>query len=426
MKVLVVGSGGREHVLLWALSRSPRVDELLVAPGNAGMEGLAHRLESGLEVAALLELARRERPDLTVVGPEAPLVAGVADAFAREGLRLVGPTAAAARLEGSKRYAKAFMARHGVPTAAYAAFDEVGPALAELDRVGAPVVVKDSELAAGKGVTVARSLDEARAAVTTLFDRPGAEVVIEECLVGEEASLLLFTDGDSAVTMPLAQDHKQADDGDRGPMTGGMGAVAPVAGLGDLGPDTLFDQVAAPTLAGLRAEGFDYRGVLYIGLMLTAAGPRVIEYNVRFGDPEAQVLLPLLETDLLDVLDAVADRRLAGLDVRWRHAAAACVVMAAPGYPGSYRSGVPLDLSRVDDQHVVVFHAGTDRRGGRLVSSGGRVLGVTGLGDSVDLAIERAYRAVAAIGFEGAHYRNDIGRRSRPERATLEGTEDEG
>jgi phosphoribosylamine--glycine ligase len=413
VKVLVVGSGGREHALVWALARSHHVDEVVAAPGNPGVEGLARRVETGLEPEALLALAERERPQLIVIGPEAPLVAGAADLLGAAGFRVIGPGREAARLEGSKTFAKGFMQRHGVPTASYAAFDDLAAALDHLRVLDAPPVVKDSGLAAGKGVTVARSMAEAEEALQVLFTQQGAEVVLEERLEGEELSLLLLLDGERAVPMPLAQDHKQAFDGDRGPMTGGMGTVAPVERPG-LDPATLRTTVIDPILNGLRTEGIAYRGVLFVGLMATAQGPKVLEFNVRFGDPETQVLLPLLESDLVEVLEALLDGRLDRSPLRWRSGGAACVVMAAPGYPGDYRKGIALDLSGVDDPQVTLFHAGTAYRADRLVSSGGRVLGVTAVAESVASAIDSAYGAVAAIGFEGAHVRSDIGRRTAP------------
>ncbi len=411
MKVLVVGSGGREHALAWKLSRSARVDEVLVAPGNPGMRDVARVVDVPLEIGPLLALARRENADLTVVGPEAPLVAGIVDAFEAEGLRVFGPDAAAARLEGSKRFAKEFMARHGIPTAAFAAFTEREAALAHLRRVGAPIVVKDSALAAGKGVTVASSLEEAEAAVRALFAREGAEVVLEERLQGQEISLLVFTDGLSYRPLPLAQDYKQAHDGDGGPMTGGMGTVAPAALLSSAQQWQAMTKVVEPTLKALNADGIAFQGVLYFGLMVEGGEAKVLEFNVRFGDPETQVVLPLLDNDLLRVLDSVADRRLARLELSWTGRKAACVVLAAPGYPGAYRRGIPIDIPDDLGPDVLVFHAGTGLEDGRVVSTGGRVLDVVGLADTVEEAVARAYAAADRIDFPGAHMRRDIGRR---------------
>ena len=406
MKVLIVGGGGREHALTWKLAGSPRVREIVAAPGNAGISQLARCVDADTP-EALLALAKAEGVDLTVVGPEAPLVAGVVDVFEAAGEPIVGPKRAAARLEGSKRFAKAFMTRHGVPTAAYEAFTELEPALAYLDSTSLPIVIKDSNLAAGKGVTVARTRGEAQEAVRGVLALEGGELVIEGFLEGRELSLMLFLDGATAKPMPVAQDHKRLLEGDTGPMTGGMGTLAPVP-LSEALWAEMMAGIVAPTLRGLRAEGFFYRGVLFIGLMVTPAGVRVLEYNVRLGDPETQAVLPLLENDLLEVLGAVADERLHELDLRWSQRSAACVVMAAPGYPGPYEKGVPLDIPDVDD--VTIFHAGTAWQGGRMVSSGGRVLGVTAVGTGLRAALNRAYGGVARIGFPGAQVRRDLGR----------------
>ncbi len=410
MKVLVIGSGGREHAVARKLAQSSRVREIVAAPGNAGMAQIGRCLGTDLTPENLLDLAQRERADLTFVGPEAPLVAGVVDLFEAEGLRIFGPKGVAARLEGSKRYAKDFMMRHGIPTANYASFGEVERALEHLKTTSYPTVVKDSDLAAGKGVTVAQTFEEARRAVEEVLSPGEGEVVIEDFLTGQEVSLLLLTDGRSAVSMPLAQDYKQALDADEGPMTGGMGAVAPVSLLSDAQMKEVAAQIIEPTLKGLRDEGVTYKGVLFIGLMVTEGGVKVLEYNVRLGDPETQVVLPLLETDLVDVLEAVIDERLHEVTLRWSPKRAACVVMAAPGYPGDYPKGLPLSVPPLPE-NITVFHAGTSLRDGRLVSSGGRVLGVTALADTLDEAVRSAYGAVDEIDFRGAHYRRDIGQR---------------
>ena len=411
MKVLIVGSGGREHAVAWTLAKSPRVTQIVAAPGNAGITQLGRCVETDLTPQNLLDIAKRERVDLTFVGPEAPLVAGVVDLFEGEGRRIFGPNRAAARLEGSKRYAKDFMARHGVPTANYASFREIGGALEHLRATSYPTVVKDADLAAGKGVTVAQTFEEARGAVEEVLGTPSeGEVVIEDFLEGQEVSLLLFTDGQTAKPLLLAQDYKQALDGDAGPMTGGMGTVAPVPLLDDAQMEEVTAQIVAPTLRGLREEGITYKGVLFIGLMLTDEGVKVLEYNVRLGDPETQVVLPLLETDLVGVLEAVIDERLHEVTLSWSPKRAACVVMAAPGYPGDYPKGLPLSVPPLPE-NVTVFHAGTSLQQGRLVSSGGRVLGMTALADSLEEAVASAYEAVERVDFEGAHYRRDIGRR---------------
>jgi phosphoribosylamine--glycine ligase len=411
VKVLLIGSGGREHAIAWKLARSVRVSEIVAAPGNAGMAGIARLVPVTQEPDGLFELAKREGPDLTVIGPEAPLVAGLADRLEGAGMRVFGPGASAARLEGSKAYAKEFMLRHGIPTAGHRTFTSRAAALEHLRRRGAPVVVKDSALAAGKGVTVAASLEQGEEAITRMFaDRDDATVVIEDFLEGQEISFLVFTDGRAYRTMPIAQDYKQADEGDQGPMTGGMGAVAPVALLDAAARRLVESDIVERTLAGLREDGVDYRGVLYFGLMLTADGPRLLEYNVRLGDPETQVVLPLLDGDLLDVLEAVIDRRLGRSEVRWSGLAAACVVMAAPGYPGEYRSGIPLSVFESEEQ-LFAFHAGTARRAGDLVSSGGRVLNVVAIAGNVQEAVRSAYRGVERVGFPGARFRRDIGSR---------------
>jgi phosphoribosylamine--glycine ligase len=414
VKVLLIGSGGREHAIAWKLAQSARVSEIVAAPGNAGMESVARLAPIAQEPDALFELARREAPDLTVIGPEAPLVAGLADRLEPAGMRVFGPGASAARLEGSKAYAKEFMLRHGVPTAGHQTFTSRATALEYLRRRGAPVVVKDSALAAGKGVTVATSVEQGEEAIARIFagrdPGNGAAVVIEDFLEGQEISYLVFTDGGVYLPMPIAQDYKQAEEGDRGPMTGGMGTVAPVELLDAATRRLVERDVVERTLAGLRKDGVDYRGVLYFGVMLTADGPRLLEYNVRLGDPETQVVLPLLDGDLLDVLEAVIDRRLGQTEVRWSGLAAACVVMAAPGYPGDYRSGIPLSVFEPEER-LFAFHAGTARRAGSLVSSGGRVLNVVAIAGTVQEAVRSAYRGVERVEFPGARFRRDIGSR---------------
>ncbi len=420
MKVMVVGSGGREHALVWKLAESERVTELLAVPGNAGIAELARCLDAELTPETLLEVAKREGVDFTVVGPEVPLVAGVVDVFEAAGRRIFGPNRAAARLEGSKSFSKAFMARHEIPTAAYRSFTVLDEARAYLEShysgpQSYPVVVKDSNLAAGKGVTIAHTRAEAVGALEAVLKDEG-EVVLETFLTGQEVSLLLLTDGDAVQLLPLAQDYKQAFDNDLGPMTGGMGAVAPVPLLSDAQLTAVMETIVTPTLAGLRAEGMTYRGVLFIGLMVTDTGVEVLEYNVRFGDPETQAVLPLLESDLLEQLEATAAGRLAGVTPRWSSAASACVVLASPGYPGGYPSGLPLTLPLTLPDNTRIFHAGTaveknESGEERLVSSGGRVLNVVAWADTLAEAVMAAYRGVDAVDFPNAHRRRDIGGR---------------
>jgi len=411
MKVLVVGSGGREHALLWKAAQSPLVERLYAAPGNAGMEALAERIPWNGEVEALADWALEAGIDLTLVGPEAPLVEGIADAFWERGLKVFGPTQKAAMIEGSKAFAKGLMERYGIPTARYRTFQDPLLALEYLEEVGVPIVVKDSGLAAGKGVTVAFDLHTAKQAVANILNRAeGGEVVIEEYLEGEEATVLALTDGKTVLPLLPSQDHKRLLDGDGGPMTGGMGAVAPYP-MDGATLRRVEEEILWPLVRGLEAEGVVYRGVIYAGLMLTREGPKVLEFNARFGDPEAQAVLPLLQSDLVELALKVAEGRLQGTRLSWREGAAACVVLAAPGYPENPRKGIPLHLPE-PPEGVLVFHAGTRREGGRLVSAGGRVLNVVGLGKDLKEALERAYAFIPRVGFPGAVYRRDIGRKA--------------
>ncbi len=411
MKVLVVGSGGREHALLWKAAQSPLADRLYAAPGNAGMAALAELVPWSGDVEALADWALNEGIDLTLVGPEAPLVEGIADAFQRRGLLVFGPTQKAAMIEGSKAFAKALMERYGIPTARFRVFQDPLSALEYVEEVGVPIVVKDSGLAAGKGVTVALDLHTAKQAVSNILSGPeGGEVVIEEYLEGEEATVLALTDGEAILPLLPSQDHKRLRDGDQGPMTGGMGAVAPYP----MGSETLRrveEEILKPLVQGLRAEGVLYRGVVYAGLMLTREGPKVLEFNARFGDPEAQALLPLLQNDLVELALRVAEGRLKGTELSWREGASACVVLAAPGYPENPRKGIPLHVPE-PPEGVLVFHAGTRWEGGRLVSAGGRVLNVVGLGQDLEEALGRAYAFIPQVGFPGAQYRKDIGQKA--------------
>lgn len=418
LKVLVVGGGGREHTLVWKLTQSPRVEKIYCAPGNAGIAEVAETLPLGSEdLSGLLEFAWREKIDLTVVGPEAPLVAGIVDLFQAHGLRVFGPSQAAAMLEGSKALAKEIMHKYNIPTAAYRTFTDAEEARAYIRQRGVPCVVKADGLAAGKGVTVALDEETAMEAVRQVmeervFGDAGRAVVIEEYLEGEEVSVLAFTDGVTVVPMVPSQDHKRVFDGDQGPNTGGMGAYSPPPVYTPEVHEQVVSQILEPVVEALRQEGREYVGVLYAGLMITSTGPKVLEFNVRFGDPETQVVLPRLKTDLVDIIEAVLERRLASQPIEWRSEAAVCVVMAAEGYPGTYPKGMPISGLESLPPEVMVFHAGTARRDGQLVTAGGRVLGVTALGEDIKAAIAKAYAAVERIHFPHCHYRCDIGYRA--------------
>ena len=421
MNVLVIGSGGREHALALKLVESALVEKVFVAPGNGGTASGAGGaienipLKEG-QFAELIAFAKENGVGLTVVGPEAPLVDGVVDAFDAAGLPCFGPSKLAAELEGSKAFSKAFMDRHGIPTARWAVFPDAAGALAHLDTIDYDVVIKASGLAAGKGVIVCDSLDEAREAVKTVavdraFGDAGDEVLVEERLYGQEASILAFSDGERVVPMVSSQDHKPALDGDKGPNTGGMGAYAPAP---IVTPDILqmaVDQILVPTITGMAAEGRPYKGVLYAGLMITKDGPKVLEFNCRFGDPETQVVLPMLDGDLAAILLACAKGELDPASVRTHDGAAVTVVAASGGYPGSYPKGLPITgldaANALDGVHVV--HAGTRREGDELVTSGGRVLAVTALAGTLKAAIDQAYAGIEAVTFEGMHFRTDIG-----------------
>lgn len=434
MKILVVGSGGREHALTWKLAQSPQVTQLMVAPGNAGTAwkgGAGFTPAANVPIAAddipsLTHFAREQAIDLTVIGPEAPLADGIVDAFTRAGLQAFGPSRAAAQLEGSKAFSKAFMQRHGIPTAAYETFTDYDTAAAFVRRADQPTVVKADGLAAGKGVMVCDTAADALSALHRIlidheFGAAGTQVVVEERLTGTEASVLAFCDGHDVIVMPPARDHKRIFDNDQGPNTGGMGAYC----LGDLDNALLSpallaevrERVLLPTVRGMAAEGIPYRGVLYAGLMLTTDGIRVLEFNARFGDPETQVILPLLKADLAAIMLACIQGKLSTLPNvdRWYKEACGGVVMASQGYPDRYHKGLPI--SGLDDvSEAVVFHAGTSiHTNGQVVTAGGRVLAVVGRGEKLELALDRAYQATAHIHFEGAHYRKDIGRQVQVE-----------
>jgi len=417
MRVLVVGSGAREHALCWALAASPLLTKLWCAPGNPGIAAVAERVEIGaLDFPALVAFARANDVDLVVPGPEAPLVAGLADALAAAGIACAGPSAAAARLEGEKSFAKEIALAAGVPTARYASFDDAAAARAYCRAEGAPLVVKAEGLAAGKGVVVAASVEEAEAAITAFMEegrlgQAGSRVLIEECLSGPEVSLFALCDGEHFVPLGAATDHKRAYEGDRGPNTGGMGAVAPAPALTPALAAEAYERIVRPTLAEMARRGSPFRGILFAGLMLTGEGPQLIEFNVRFGDPECQALLPLLSSDLLAALLAACDGELGDFDLRWHPGAAVAVVLAARGYPEAPETGTEIDgLARAGAlPGVQIFHGGTRLAGGRLEAAGGRVLTVTGRGTDLGQARARAYEAVRAIDWPGGFYRRDIG-----------------
>jgi phosphoribosylamine--glycine ligase len=421
MKILVVGSGGREHTLVWKIAQSPLADEILAAPGNAGIGELARNVPVRADdIEGLTRLAVDEGVDLTVIGPELPLTMGLADRLAEAGLTVFGPSQAAARIEGSKWFAKELMLRASVPTARAHLTDSPDEARGRADELGYPVVVKADGLAAGKGVIIARDSTEAGEAIDSMllqdrFGESGHNVLIEECLVGEEASILAFTDGEESALMVPSQDHKRAFDGDEGPNTGGMGAYAPAPVVTPDMLGTIKSDIIDATVRAMReADGTVYRGVLYAGLMITEDGPRVIEFNCRFGDPEAQVVLPLLESDIVEVMLATARGELDPSSVRSGSGAAACVVMASGGYPGSYEKrkviGGLSSAAALDG--VTVFHAGTEAVDGDIVTAGGRVLGVTGVDKDLPSALTRAYEGVRVIKFAGAFHRTDIGHRA--------------
>ena len=423
LKILVIGGGGREHALAWKIAQSPRVEKVFVAPGNAGTaretrcENVALAAE---DVDGLLRFAQKNKVDLTVVGPEAPLVLGVVDKFRAAGLRVFGPTKDAAQLEGSKAFTKDFLARHKIPTAAYGNFTDVAAAEAYIKKSGAPIVVKADGLAAGKGVIVAATEDEANAAIDDMlgnrrFGAAGAEVVVEEFLDGEEASFFALADGETALPLASAQDHKRVGDGDTGPNTGGMGAYSPAPVITDALAEDIMARIVRPTIAGMKEEGCPYKGVLYAGLMIGRDGPKLLEYNVRFGDPECQVLMPRLKSDLLPALVAARDGVLKNFDLRWYDDAALTVVMASNGYPGAYEKGSEIHglEAAASLENVLVFHAGTAfGPGGAVVATGGRVLGVTAIGRTIAEAQARAYKAVDAIDWPGGFCRRDIGWRA--------------
>ncbi|MBP8116928.1 MAG: phosphoribosylamine--glycine ligase [Nitrospira sp.] len=422
MKILVVGGGGREHAMVWKIAQSPRKPQIFCAPGNAGIEGLATCVPiKADDLEGLKAFALKEQIDLTVVGPEAPLALGIADEFRKARLKIFGPTKAAARLESSKSFSKDIMAANRIPTAAARSFERMDEALAYLDEQPVPIVVKADGLAQGKGVVVATTREEAKQAVRdamekSVFGQAGHRVLIEEFLDGEELTLMAFTDGKTVVPMLPAQDHKRVGDGDTGPNTGGMGAYAPAPIATAALREQVLRQVLQPTVDALARLGCPFQGVLYAGLMVVKGIPYVLEFNARMGDPETEVVLPLLKTDLVEVMEAVVEHRLDGLTVEWHPDTAVCVVMTSPGYPGSYPTGLPIQGLPVSsgESRVAVFHAGTKRDSDRVVTAGGRVLAVTAWGPSLLDARAQVYQAVPSILFEGRHYRTDIAHRALP------------
>ena len=416
MKVLVIGSGGREHALVWKLRQSSRVSQLYCAPGNGGIAEEAECLPADVKsIDSLVAVANQVRPDLTIVGPELPLSLGLVDEFTRRGWRTFGPTKAAAQLEASKSFAKEFLQRHRIPTAHFAICDSIDEVLAALPHFHAPVVVKADGLAAGKGVVICKTKEEAASSAAEMFSgrnlgEAGRRVVLEECLTGDELSFLVLSDGERVAPLVAAQDHKRIGDGDTGPNTGGMGAYSTANIVDDQMTQWLLQHIARPVVAGMKAEGAEYKGILYCGLMMTARGPMVLEFNCRFGDPETQPILMRLESDLLEALEASIEGRVSEGDFKWSKDASVCVVVSSGGYPGTFEAGKKIlgleDAGKVEG--VKVFHAGTTRHDGGFFTAGGRVLGVTARGADLRTAVDRAYNATAKIGFEGAHYRKDI------------------
>lgn len=416
MNILVIGSGGREHALFWKLKESPQADKTYAIPGNPGMGEMVDI--SVMDNAAILRFAKEKEIGLVVVGPEVPLINGLVDDLEKAGIRAFGPRANAAQIEGSKAFAKNLMKKYGIPTARYEVFTEAESARAYVRRTGAPIVVKADGLAAGKGVIVAMTEREALDAVNAImedntFGDAGARVVIEEFMDGEEASLLAFTDGKIIRPMISAQDHKRAFDGDLGPNTGGMGTYAPAPVMTPEMTERAVEEILKPTIAAMEKEGCPYRGCLYLGLMVTHEGPKVVEFNARFGDPETQVVLPLLDGDLVQIMCACADGTLADVPIHWKDGAAVCVVLAAGGYPASYERGdVIHGIPDAENAGALVFHAGTAAKDGNIVTNGGRVLGVVGMGKDITAAVKKTYEAVEKISFKNVYHRKDIAHRA--------------
>lgn len=421
MKILVVGSGGREHALVWKIAQSKLVDKIFCAPGNGGISKLAECVEIKVEdISGLLKFAEKEKIDLTVVGPEIPLAGGIVDEFKKHGFKIFGPDKKAAQLEASKVFAKELMYKYKIPTADFDIFESISEANKYIDKIGAPCVVKAEGLAAGKGVVVANTAEEAKQAVKSMmqqkiFGDAGRRVIIEECLEGQEASILVITDSKDVVALQSSQDHKRVFDNDLGPNTGGMGAYSPAPVVTDDLFKEIMDKVVYRTIDGLKSEGIDYRGVLYAGIMITRDGPKTLEFNVRFGDPETEAILPRLKSDLVEIMLAVAEGKLSRVrGLEWDDRACVCIVCASGGYPGKYDK--EKEIKGLDDAErspdVAVFHAGTKLFGKKIITDGGRVLAVSGLGSTIKEAIEKTYQAVGKISFEGMHYRRDIAKKA--------------
>ena len=420
MKVLVVGGGGREHALCWKISQSPLVEKTYCAPGNAGISRHAECLDIGVgDFDSLAQFVKKESVDLTVVGPEQPLCEGITDFFEKEGLLIFGPSKAAAELEGSKSFSKGLMKKYGIPTGEYSVFTDIGQAIAKMGETEPPFVVKADGLAAGKGVIICTSQAEGEEALRSMmehgaFGEAGTKVVIEEFLTGEEASFFAFTDGENVLPLEPSQDHKPIFDGDKGPNTGGMGAYTPAPVVTDQLRQRIIDEVMVPTVGAMKSEGRTYRGILYAGLMIKDDDLKVLEFNCRFGDPEAQPLLMRMESDIVPILYSIARGEMKADPIEWKEGFCVCVVMASKGYPGSYDKGVELKklMDFADTRETVIFHAGTAFSEGKLVTSGGRVLGVTSIGDTIEKSIRSAYKAVDSVSDENLIYRTDIGKKA--------------
>jgi phosphoribosylamine--glycine ligase len=421
MRILIIGSGGREHALVWKIAQSKLVDKIFCAPGNGGIASQAECIDIKAEdIARLLEFARKEKIDLTVVGPEAPSALGIVDEFAQNKLKIFGPNRKAAQLESSKVFAKEFMAKYSIPTASFKVFDNADEAKKYIDKKGAPCVVKADGLAQGKGVIVAKTAEEAKGAVSSImenriFGESGNRVIIEDCLEGQEASIIVITDSKKVIPLASSQDHKRIFDNDRGPNTGGMGAYSPAPVVTEDLFQEVLDKVIKRTINGLVNEGIDYRAALYAGIMFTKDGPKVLEFNVRFGDPETQAIFPRLKSDLLEVMLATNEKKLSRYrNLNWENRACVCVVCASGGYPAEYEKGKEIfgldEAGKMKD--IVVFHAGTKKQGNKILTNGGRVLGVTGVGNTIKESIAKTYEAVEKINFEGIHFRRDIGHRA--------------